>query len=243
MHLASVRRGAVVLLCLLLVLPVISLAAANLSPLGTLRPEGAVYLDGDSVGADSVIYSGDQVRTEEGRATISLARGTLVVLDRNSSAVVQHSEQDLSIGLDKGQLAVSFAGHQASGVKADGLSLSPTGTFPSLAEVAMRGDGSLVVAVHRGKISIDRLRAQPVVLTAGQIITISPRLAQAQQSKPIGTGAHGKMTLGEKLRTFHIGNLSHGASVAIVGGALAGAATTAVVVPLTVGQEESPFVP
>lgn len=243
MHHASVRRGAVVLLCLLLVLPVISLPAANLSPLGTLRSEGAVFLDGDSVRADSVIYSGDQVRTTEGRATISLACGTLVVLDRNSSAVVQHSEQDLSIGLEKGQLAVSFAGHQASGVKADGLSLSPTGTFPSLAEVAMRGDGSLVVAVHRGKISIDRLRAQPVVLTAGQIITISPRLAQAQQSKPIGTGAHGKMTLGEKLRTFHIGGLSHGASVAIVGGALAAAATTAVVVPLTVGQEESPFVP
>jgi len=75
------------------------------------------------------------------------------------------------------------------------------------------------------------------------VITVNPRLAQAQQSKPIGTGAHGKMTLGEKLRTFKIGNLSHGASVAILGGALAGATAAAVIVPLTVGQEESPFVP
>lgn len=243
MHYASVRRGARVGLCLLLVLPAISLTAASRSPLGTLRPTGLVILDGDSVRGESVVYAGDQVRTQEGRAALSLPHGSLMVLDRNSSAVLERSHPETAIGLESGTLTVSFAGQEALHVRADGLDLSPAGSFPALAEVAMKGDGSLVVAVHRGKISIADLRAEPVVVAAGQVITVNPRLAQAQQSKPIGTGAHGKMTLGEKLRTFKIGNLSHAASVGIVGGTLAAATATAIVVPLTVGQEESPFVP
>ena len=243
MHHASVRRGARVGLCLLFVLPAISLTAANRSPLGELRSTGLVFLDGDSVRGESVVYTGDQVKTQEGRAAVSLPHGSLMVLDRNSCAVLQRSHPETSIGLENGTLTVSFANQEALHVRADGLLLSPTGTIPVLAEVAMKGDGSLVVAVHRGKISIADLRAEPVVIAAGQVITVNPRLAQAQQSKPIGTGAHGKMTLGEKLRTFHIGGLSHGASVAIVGGTLAGATAAAVIVPLTVGQEQSPFVP
>jgi hypothetical protein len=52
------------------------------------------------------------------------------------------------------------------------------------------------------------------------------------------------MTLGEKLRTFRIGGLSHQASVALVAVIAAGAAT-AITVPLVVGEEEvvSPSVP
>lgn len=244
MHPAPVRRGAYVLLCGLLVIPVLSLSANTLLPVATMRSEGAVFLGSDSVRAESVVYPGDQVRTEEGRATLSLARGAVMVMGRNSSSVLRLAGQELSVGLEKGYFAISFPSpQQAARVEADGLHLSPSGTFPALAEIAMKGDGSLVVAVHRGKISIADLQVEPVIVTAGQVITINPRLAQAQQSKPVGTGAHGKMTLGEKLRTFHIGGLSHGASVAIVGGALAGATTTAIVVPLTVGTEQSPFKP
>jgi hypothetical protein len=108
----------------------------------------------------------------------------------------------------------------------------------------MHADGSLVVAVHRGKVSIADLRPDAVVVSAGQLITIDPRLAQAQQTKPAGTGAHGKMTVGEKLRTFRIGGLSHQASVALVAVIAAGAAT-AITVPLVVSEEEvvSPSVP
>ena len=243
MHPAPVRRGALVLLCGLLVIPVLSLSANTLLPVATMRSEGAVFLGSDSVRAESVVYPGDQVRTEEGQATLSLARGAVMTLGRNSSTVLRQVDRETLISLEKGNLAVSFQGLQAARVEADGVQLSPSGSFPALAEVAMKGDGSLVVAVHHGKIAIADLQAEPVVVAAGQVITINPRLAQAQQSKPVGTGAHGKMTLGEKIRTFHIGGLSHGASVAIVGGALAGATTTAIVVPLTVGTEQSPFKP
>jgi hypothetical protein len=53
------------------------------------------------------------------------------------------------------------------------------------------------------------------------------------------------MTLGDKLRTFRIGGLSHGASLAVVVGVIGGAAAAAIAVPLVVGDEEevSPSAP
>lgn len=245
MHLALFRRGASVWLSLLLVLLVVALPAASLAPLGTLRCDGVVYVGGNMARPGSVIYSGDEVKTGQGRATISLPRGDLMVLDQQSSAVLRSSAEGFAVGLDRGRVLWSLTKQVPLRVQADGLAVSPAGAFPSLAEVAMRADGSLVMAVHRGKISIFDLRAEPVAVSAGQFIIISPRLAQADQTKTVGTGAHGKMTLGEKLRTFRIGGLSHQASLAVVAGVFGGATATAIAVPLTVGQEEkiSPSTP
>jgi len=245
MHHAFSRRGAPVWLSLLLGLPILALSAASLAPLGTLRCDGVVYLSGETARPGSVIYSGDQLRTAEGRASITLSRGDLMVLDRESSAALRRSAEGLSVGLDKGRILWALTTQSPLRVQADGLTVSPSGAFPSVAEVAMHGDGSLVVAVHRGKISVADLRAEPVVVSAGQLITISPRVSQSEQTQPIGTGAHGKMTLGEKLRTFRIGSLSHQASLAVMTGVIGGAAATAIIVPLTVGQEKeiSPSVP
>jgi hypothetical protein len=61
-------------------------------------------------------------------------------------------------------------------------------------------------------------------------------LMQAEQSKPIGTGAHGKMTLPEKANTFRIGSLSHSASVALMVVVIGGLIATAIIVPLSVGD-------
>jgi ferric-dicitrate binding protein FerR (iron transport regulator) len=163
------------------------------------------------------------------------------VFDSASNAGLWRSEDGVSVGLAKGRLAFTADPKTPLRVDADGLSLVPTGSFPSLAEIAMRSDGTMSLSVHRGAVAVRNLRAQPVVISAGKFITISPRLAQQAggKSEPVGTGAHGKMTLGEKLRTFRIGNLSHGASVAILGGMLAGAAAAAIIVPQVVGEEEA----
>jgi hypothetical protein len=245
MHHAFSRRGASIWLSLLLVVPVVTLPAASLAPLGTLRCDGVVYVGGNTALPGSVIYSGDQVKTAEGRASISLPRGDLMVLDHQSTAALRQSTDGLSIGLDRGRVIWSLATQGSLRVQADGLTFAPTGAAPSLAEVAMRGDGTVVAAVHRGKISVADLRAEPVAVSAGQFIVISPRLAQAEESRPVGTGAHGKMTLGEKLRTFRIGGLSHQASMAVVVGVFGGATAAAIAVPLAVGGEEkvSPSVP
>jgi len=241
----STRRGVRTGFLSFLMLPALVLASGNPSPVGTLRCDGVVYLDGETIRAETALYSGDQVSTVADWATLALSRGNRVLMDRDSNAALTYSGQGVIVGLEKGRLAWLADPKDPSHIQTDGLALSPSGSFPTLAEVAIRNDGSLTVAVHKGAVTVRNLQASPVVVAAGRIITISPRLAQkgAERSKPIGTGAHGKMTLGEKLRTFQIGNLSHAASVAIVGGILGAAAATSIVVPLTVGEETSPFIP
>jgi len=241
----SVRRGASIALCLLLLLPAAVLAAGS-TPLGTLRSDGTVYVGSAPVRAETAVFSGDKVSTADGRATLSLARGSRLMIDRGSNAGLWSSNEGVTIGLERGRLAFTADPKASLRVDADGLMLAPSGSFPSLAEIAMTADGSLSLSVHRGAVAVRNLRAEPVVVSAGRIITIGPRLAQqgGQKSEPVGTGAHGKMTLGEKLRTFRIGNLSHGASAAILFGTLAGAAATAIIVPQVIGDEEaSPSAP
>lgn len=233
-----------------LCVPVLFLAggqpAVGANPVGTLRPDGNVYLGKQTVRATSVIYSGDRLTTEEGRATVSFLSNAVMVLDGHSDAALEASADGLRVGLEKGQLALAVPTARPIQVETGGLSLTPIEDFPSFAEVALRADGSVVVAVHRGKVSVNNLRASPVFVSAGQILTVSPRLSQAQgQGKaPVGTGAHGKMTIGERLRTFRIGGLSHTASAAVVLVGLGAAGTAAVVVPIAIREHvASPSVP
>ncbi len=240
------RRGLAVGLSILLVVPSGAVAAAP-TPVGTVFSTGAVYLGGETLHSNAAIYSGDTVRTLQGRATVALARGGLMLLERDSMAAFERQGEMFAVTLQRGNLMLSASSKVPLRVDADGLILTPAGSFPSLTEVAMLGDGSLRVVVHQGGMSVANLRAEPVVVPAGQLLTVAPRLAQAQGegSKPIGTGAHGKMTLGEKLRTFRIGGLSHAASVGLVAGFFGGAVATAIAIPLVVGEEEqiSPSVP
>ncbi len=239
---AYVKRRVAVWVSSLLVLPVGTILAGMPLPVGALQSQGAVYMGDEAVPFHSVVYSGDLLKTGEGRATVTLPRGDLLVVERHSTAAFSRSPEGFSVGLERGQLSLASTAQLPIRIHTDGLALTPDGSFASFAEVALRGDGSVLVAVHRGAISVANLRAAPVLVSAGQLLTVSRRLAQGEKSKPIGTGAHGKMTLGEKLRTFRIDGLSHGASVAIVAGVVGGAAATAIIVPLTVGVEEEEVV-
>ncbi len=236
-------RGASIALSVLLLLPTIVLAAGS-APLGTLRCEGTVYVESARAPSETVLFSGDRVATADGRATLSLSPGTRVVLERGSSADLVRLHDGLILGLEKGQL--TFRSDPRAPVQLDtsGLRLAPTGRFPSLAEVAMLSEGVVSLSVRQGAVAVHNLRAEPVVVRAGNFIMISPRLANQDpaKGKTPGTGAHGGKTLGETLRTFKLGGLSHGASVAVVGGLVVGAAA-AVSIPLALDEPSAPVSP
>lgn len=242
--------GAVCLSMLLLLVPVPALAGA--APVGTAHGEGTFLVDGQAVRTLSVVYFGDEVRTEKTQASVTLEGGSLVVLGQDSSVRFVPARNSTGVALEKGQLALSTPPKSTVHVQSSGLTLAPSAAVASLAEISLRADGSLVVAVHRGGLAVSNLREKPVDLGAGQVLTVNPRLGKADngsgeqgesqagaaQTEPVGTGAHGKMTLGEKLRTFRIGGLSHGASVALMVGILGGITAAGIAIPLTVGDEQ-----
>lgn len=249
------RAGAVCLSVLLLLIPTPALSAGGSPALGTAQGEGPFFLADQTVESTSVVFAGDRIRTDKARATVSFKRSGLVVVGRDSSVRFLSAGPSTTISLDRGRLALSTSPANPIRVESSNLAIIPSASFPALAEIALGLDGSLTVAVRRGSLSVARLRGEPVDVAAGQVLTVNPSLArtingsgqegesqagaaQSAQSEPVGTGAHGKMTLGEKLRTFRIGGLSHNASVALVVGVVGGATAAAVAIPLTVGDEE-----
>jgi len=236
----ALRRSVVALgLGLPLLMPTILLRAELPRAVGTLRSASTVQLDKLSARGECTIYSGDRVSTEASAATVSFRRGDLLVLDRESRARFQLQEGGLVVNLERGALSFDATSADDARVESDGLVFARTGSFASLAEVALRDDGSVVLAVRQGAIAVRNLRPEPVIVQAGQYLRASPPLAQA-----VGTAAHGKMTLGDKLRTFHIGGLSHVASVGYVGAAFGAAAVVAIAVPAaTEPAKASPAAP
>lgn len=217
------------------------LQAAASSPVGTLQCEGKVYLGSDLARSSSVVYAGDRLRIDEGRATLSFPRGDLLVVTAHSDVTLQNAADGYLVKLEKGHLVFATPSKSAVLVETDGLILAPQGNTNGLAEIALRGDGSVVVAVQRGAISVAHLRKEPVIVESGKILTVSRSQDQPKQAQQPGTGAHGKPTLAERLRTFRIDGLTHNASVALLVVGVGGAATAAVVVPISI--REAPVSP
>lgn len=214
------------------------LQADRSTAVGMLRSDGRVYLGAEIVTAQSAVYAGDKIRTDEGRATVKLKSGDLLVIDRNSEVALPPSSGSLVIGLGKGRMAWTASSPRGFQVDTDGLSLTPAGDVSSLAEISLASDGALVVAVERGSISVSNLRQGPVLISAGNVLTVERRLERAQGKEP-GTGAQGKKSTGEKLRTFHIGKLSHAASTAVVAGGI-GAAVAIPIIVANTGSSSKP---
>jgi hypothetical protein len=206
---------------------------------GTLRSDSTFQLDKLSARGACMLYSGDQVSTEASPATVSFRRGDLLVLDRHTRAMFQMTEGGLVVNLENGALSFRASSADSAQVESEGLTFTRSGSFPSLAEVALRDDGSVVLTVRRGAIAVRNLRPELVVVEAGHYLQVS-----RPQAQEVGTGAHGKRTFGEKLRSFQIGSLSHAASIVVLGGAVGAAAAAGIAIPLaTEGGKASPSDP
>ncbi len=221
-----------------------SLGAGTSAPAGTLRTDGKVYVGDNLVATTSVVFVGDRLRTEAGQATVNFSHGDLMVLRRQTEATLQGAPQSIVVGLSKGELVLASSSEKSPSVDVAGLLLTSEGKSPGLAQVALKGDGTLLVVVHRGTFRAARLRRDPVTLSSGQMLTVNPRVELDQGPVATGTGAHGKPTLGERLRTFRVDGLSHNASVALLATGLAAATAAAIIVPISIREARtSPFIP
>jgi len=229
-------RGASISLSLFLLLPAFAAAAAP-APLGTLRSNGSVFVDTNVVPAASSLFSGDRVRTEEGRASLTLPHGSSVIIERSSTAVLQKTSGGLSIGLEKGRLTFNSNPQAPIQVEVGEMALLPTGKFPSVAEVAMLGNGSMLLSVHRGIVSVRNAQEEPIVVKAGNSLTVGRQGVQQDQTP--GTAAHGSNTAGQAVHGMH---LSHAASIAVIGVAVV-ATATAVGIAVAANDEEAPASP
>jgi ferric-dicitrate binding protein FerR (iron transport regulator) len=229
-------RGASIALTVLLLFPSLA-AAAGSAPLGTMRSEGAVFVDASRVPSQSTVFSGDRVATAEGRASVVLARGSSVLIDRASDAALRNSPGCLTVDLMKGRVTFQSAPQAPVQVETAGLTVAAAGKFPSLAEVAMLANGAISLNVHRGAMTVRKGNSAPVVVQAGRALTLTPQVPQ--RAKEPGTAAHGSSTASQALQGFH---LSHAASVMVIGAAVV-ATAVGVGVAIAAQDDETPASP
>lgn len=218
----TLRRGLAVVLCLFLAVPGALLSAAEPNPELTLQGQHPTALASAEVNPRPEITNlPSRGLTEPGRTTSAVFKvwGTTAI--GGNGRVPANSTSPLACD---------------SLTRSEELPPALTRRSPTLSEAAPEVGGNLVVTLQPRNFATSSKFVDSAVLSAEELLTIRPALQMAQQSAPIGTGAHGKMTSGEKLRTFRIGRLSHGASVAVMGALVVGTIATAVVVPLTVGD-------
>ena len=203
-------------------LPRLSTAAA---PVAILQANGAVEVSGAPARMNTAIYDGDLLTTKTAAATLSLGQGSALLVEPNSSAGVARLARGVQFSLRQGRIVMRVSPPERVNIRAAGLLLTPKGHFPTVADVALNTDGSLVIGVPQGEVAVSGLASAPVTLHGGQFIHVNPTV---QQNERAGTAAHGKMSGAQKLRNFQIGRLSHPVSAAIVVGGAAGVITAAI---------------
>jgi len=218
----TLRRGLAVVLCLFLAVPAAPLSAAEPNPELTLQGERSAALASAEVNTGPEIANlPSQGLTEPGRTTSAVLKSSGTAATDENRPLPANSTSPL-------------AGDYLT--RSSELPSALTRPSPTLSEAGPEVGGNLLATLQPRDFATSSMFVDSAVQSAEELLTIRPVLQQAQQSAPIGTGAHGKMTAGEKVGTFRIGRLSHGASVVVMGALVVATIAVAVVVPLTVGD-------
>jgi len=167
-----------------------ALGAQEKQPLGSLSSVGQVYVSNAVVPAESTIFTGDMLRTDDtATATFTMSgKGSFEIASR--SQLVFAGSQQYVAELKSGTVVMSSMSG-ASGISlrtGNFVVVGVTQTEQSTAKIDSATDGSFLVTCSEGSIGIIPLEGPPngVFLQAGQSVTIS---SQGELSAPTATVA------------------------------------------------------
>lgn len=175
------------LLLLVLTLPV-SMRAGS-SPLGTIAGSVNASLGGESVRPDTLVFSGDQLRVEDGAAVVALGDGGRLVLGRETEISFLRRAKQLEVLLEHGSVSMYYPGtSEPLCVQMGALLIRPLEGFKTLGDIALL-DGMVVVTAKHGALKVEG--AGPALrVREGHTITVSLKTARAPQGAPsAGAGA------------------------------------------------------
>ncbi|HEV2493840.1 MAG TPA: hypothetical protein VG204_12310 [Terriglobia bacterium] len=156
-------------------------AFAGSAVIGSVAGSMNSTVAGQPVLPNSVVFSGDTLKVNDGATVIALNNGSRLVFGRETEASFLRDSSNVTVLLGQGNVSVfdpdSSAGLQ---VKASDLSIVPAKGFKTLGEVAM-SNGAVTVAVKEGSLRVEGNGA-PVEVTKGQVITIHPKTSRAPQA-------------------------------------------------------------
>lgn len=231
---------------------VISLSGAHLifaavrETIGQVVRSSGASLDGMAIPEDRTIVSDDVLSTAKGgSALVKFSADTQVTLMEETSVGFRRDAGHSWARISSGTLAVTSASNDALVVETPKYRIAPTEPAKATYVVGLLPDKRTVVAARFGPVSITETSSGEAYLLSEGDYALIPALSsgvpgQGQRDYPqAAQSAHGKIN-----EPWHIGRLSHEASILLVTGIVAGTATAiAILLATRGGQPASPSVP
>ena len=129
-------------------------AAAVSSPLGVVLQADRAQVGADITAGGATIYDGDLLETAvEGNLRARLSKSQMF-LRPNSSAKVHGLSNGFSADLTAGTVVLSSAEGETFRLLADGATIRPAGSQPTVAQITRVSDKELLLTSNRGPVEI-----------------------------------------------------------------------------------------
>ena len=180
--------GLHVSLLMLAFLLAISVRAGSL-PLGTIAGSVNASVGGEPIRPDTLVFSGDRLRVDDGAAVVALGQGGRLALGRETEASFLRGAKELEVVLERGSMSIYSPGFSDPlHVRLGTLSIRPLEGFKTLGDVALLG-GMVVVTTKEGALKVEGA-GRALDIGQGRTVTLSLKTARTPQGAPsAGAGA------------------------------------------------------
>jgi len=198
---------------MLLLAGVVSVAPlyAGSAVVGSVAGSVNATVGGQALVPNSVIFSGDSLKVQDGAAVIALENGSRMALGRETEASFMRGTNGVEVLLGRGDVSMFQADSRlAVAVKAGEYEVAPDGGFKTLGEVAML-DGIVTVTSKQGTLKVVG-GGRTVEVAQGKTISLGTKSARAPQTGAAQNLGGGGSTL------LEAGALAAGVVAAILAG-------------------------
>jgi hypothetical protein len=212
------RMGIVLGMVLVAALAVVP-AFGGSAVVGSVAGSMNATLGGQALIPNTTIFSGDSLQVKDGAAVVAVGRGSRLVFGRETVASFLREASEVTVLLGQGNVSL-YQGQAGVNlrVRVGTVTVSPTGEFKTLGEIAMV-NGAVVVTAKEGKLRVEG-NGPAVEVVKGKTIMVSAKAARSPQGGAAGAGAGaGSGSAGMTATTaLQIGSVAAGGTSTVMSG-------------------------
>ena len=186
------KRTRMILTVMAAVLLTVAPMLAGSAVIGSVAWSTNATMDGQALVPKTTVFSGDSLQVKEGAAVVALGSQSRLVFGRETAASFLRDGREVTVLLGRGNVSL-YQGQAGMSlrVKVGTVTVSPTGEYKTLGEVAML-NGAVVVTAKEGKLRVES-NGTAQEIAKGKTVTVAARPARAPQGGA-GSGAVGMST-------------------------------------------------
>ena len=171
------KRTTMVLAVVAAVLLTVAPMLAGSAVIGSVAGSTNATMDGQALMLKTTVFSGDSLQVKDGAAVVALGSQSRLVFGRETAASFLRDGREVTVLLGRGNVSL-YQGQAGMSlrVKVGTVTVSPTGEYKTLGEVAML-NGAVVVTAKEGKLRVES-NGTAQEIAKGRTVTVAARPAR-----------------------------------------------------------------